>query len=69
MIDKNELMKEEIARYVELVNSSTTEEEKQAYKDCVKDLMMAIAKKDWQLLDECQKIIDENYEREDTFSR
>lgn len=68
MIDWNEIMKEEIARYVELVNCSTGEE-KQAYKDCVRDLMMAINKKDWKLYDECQKIIDENYEREETFSR
>lgn len=41
MIDKNELMKEEIKRYVEL----------------------------WQLLEECQQIINENYEREESFER
>lgn len=69
MIDKNKLMKEEIEYFVELVNCSSGEI-KENYKDCVRDLMMAIAEKDWQLYDECQQIIDEKLEREsETFSR
>lgn len=63
MIDKNELMKEEIKRYVELVNCSR-DEIKENYKKCVRDLMMAIATKDWKLYDECQKIIKDTYEGE-----
>ena len=63
MIDKNELMKEEIARYVDLVNCSTGEI-KDNYKAMVKDLMMAIASKDWKLYDECQEIIKKNYKGE-----
>ena len=63
MIDKNELMKDEIKRYVELVNCSRGEI-KENYKKMVKELMDTIALKDWNLLDECQKIINENYRKE-----
>lgn len=63
MINKNELMKEEIKRYVELVNCSHGEI-KENYKAMVKDLMMSIASKDWTLYDECQSIINTNYVKE-----
>ena len=63
MIDKNELMKDEIKRYVELVNCSRGEI-KENYKKMVKELMDTIATKDWALLDECQKIINKNYRKE-----
>ena len=62
MINKNELMFDEVKRYVELVNCSYGSV-KQAYKDCVRDLMLAIALKDWDLYDKCQAYINDNYIR------
>ena len=63
MIDKNQMMKDEIKRLVELVNCSNGQI-KESYKLMVKDLMNTIAIKDWKLLDECQQIINENYRKE-----
>jgi hypothetical protein len=63
MLDKNQIMKDEIKRLVELVNCSS-EQIKESYKLMIKDLMNAIAIKDWKLLDECQQIINENYIKE-----
>ena len=60
MIDKNELMKEEVKRLMVLVNSSEGET-KEDYKKMVKDIMDTLLKKDWQLMDECQNIINEMY--------
>lgn len=60
MIDKNELMKEEVKRLMVLVNSSEGET-KEEYKKMVKDIMDTLLKKDWQLMDECQNIINEMY--------
>lgn len=60
MIDKNELMKEEVKRLMVLVNSSDGET-KEDYKKMVKDIMDTLLKKDWQLMDECQNIINEMY--------
>ena len=62
MINKNELMFDEVKRYVELVNCSSGSV-KQVYKDCVRDLMLAIAFKDWDLYDKCQAYINDNYIR------
>lgn len=58
MIDKDQLMKDEIKRLTELVTISHGEI-KENYKSMVKDLMDAIARKNWQLLDECQQIIND----------
>ena len=63
MLDKDQLMKDEIKRLTELVNCSHGEI-KDNYKSMVKDLMDAIALKDWQLLDECQQIINETLKQE-----
>ena len=63
MIDKDQLMKDEIKRLTELVTISHGEI-KENYKSMVKDLMDAIAHKDWQLLDECQQIINETLKQE-----
>lgn len=60
MIDKRELMKEEVKRLMVLVNSSEGET-KEDYKKMVKDIMDTLLKKDWQLMDECQNIINEMY--------
>ena len=63
MLDKDQLMKDEIKRLTELVNCSHGEI-KDNYKKMVKDLMDTIATKNWQLLDECQKIINETLKQE-----
>ena len=63
MLDKDQLMKDEIKRLTELVTISHGEI-KDNYKKMVKDLMDTIATKNWQLLDECQKIINETLKQE-----
>ena len=63
MLDKDQLMKDEIKRLTELVNCSHGEI-KDNYKRMVKDLMDTIATKNWQLLDECQQIINETLKQE-----
>ena len=63
MIDKDQLMKDEIKRLTELVNCSHGEI-KDNYKRMVKNLMDTIATKNWQLLDECQQIINETLKQE-----
>ena len=63
MLDKDQLMKDEIKRLTELVNCSHGEI-KENYKKMVKDLMDTIATKNWQLLDECQQIINETLKQE-----
>ena len=63
MLDKDQLMKDEIKRLTELVTISHGEI-KENYKSMVKDLMDTIATKNWQLLDECQKIINETLKQE-----
>ena len=62
-MNKNELMKKEIKRLVELVNYSTGVD-KEDYKRMVHSLMNEILQKDWNLFDECQLIIDQNYKGE-----
>ena len=62
-MNKNELMKKEIKRLVELVNCSTGVD-KEDYKRMVHSLMNEILQKDWNLFDECQLIIDQNYKGE-----
>lgn len=59
-MDKNKLVFDEIKRYVDLVNYSHGDI-RNNYKNMVKDLMLAIASKDWSLYDECQKYIFDNY--------
>ena len=61
MINKNELMKEEVERYMNLVLLAHGEE-LQCYKNCVRDLMLAINKKDWRLYSECESIINNKIE-------
>lgn len=58
MIDKNEVMKDAIKYFTELVNCSSGEI-KENYKDMVKDLMATIGRRDKKLYEECQKIIND----------
>lgn len=58
MLNKNELIKQEIRRLMTMVNCSTGED-KNDYKAMVKSIMDTLLKKDWALMDECQAIIDD----------
>lgn len=65
MIDKNkldELMYEEIQYLCDWANC-TNGQVKENYKAEIRDLMMAIAQKDWQLYNKCQAYLLENYDR------
>ena len=56
MLDKNQVMKDSVRYFAELVMINDGEV-KQGYKDSLKELINTIASKDFKLMDECQQII------------